>query len=84
MVAGSNWFETEEGKQAAANIHLEIPIPRSGVLTVVKNEFGTDFFIGFPVAQQSVHWTAYAVCGLAIMANFIIGWFVFRGIIRRQ
>ena len=37
-----------------------------------------------PVAQQSVHWTAYAVGGLAFIANFVLGWFVFRGIIRRQ
>lgn len=35
-------------------------------------------------AQQSVHWTAIAACGLWGVANFIFGWFVFRGITRRQ
>ena len=42
--------------------------------------------VWYPIerAQQSVHWTAIAVSGLAFIANFVIGWFVFRCITRRQ
>lgn len=51
---GTNWFETEEGKEAAGNIYVEIPIPRGGVITAVKSESGTDFFIGYPCYNAKV------------------------------
>lgn len=83
MSAGSNWFETEEGRKAVGNIHVEIPVPRGGVVTAVQGELGIDFFVGFPV-QQSGRSTAIAVCGIAVIVNFVLGWFVFRRVIRRR
>lgn len=45
--SGSNWFETEDGKQAIGDIHFEIYIPSKSILTIVEDEFGTDLFIGY-------------------------------------
>ena len=52
--SGTNWFETKEGKEAAGNIHVEISVPRGGVITAVKSETGTDFFIGYPCYNAKV------------------------------
>lgn len=46
--AGTNWFETPEGKEAAANIHVEIPA-MSG--TVIIRE-GNNIFVGVTKPEE--------------------------------
>lgn len=80
---GTNWFETEEGKEAAGNIHVEISVPRGGVITAVKSETGTDFFIGYPcynakvvpsfINRRKKMFKLYKASG-SISKTIVVGW----------
>ena len=80
--SGTNWFETEEGKEAAGNIYIEILVPRGGVITAVKSETGTDFFIGYPCYNAKVvkspigekqMFKLYKASG-SISKTIVVGW----------